>query len=108
MAIAKEKTFVIMSAFLLWLISKKPVCGYEVIRVLRKEHGSNKVGPSHIYPVLAEMSRLGSIRAKKVASGKRVKKLYSITSSGRKKLLDMKRAHFREGLRVQFLREMLS
>ena len=108
MAVAREKMLVMTAAFLLWLISKKPSCGYEIIRILRKEHGSDKVGPAHIYPVLADMSRRGLIRAKKVASGKRIKKLYSMTPLGRKRLLEMKRAHFGDGLRARFLREMLS
>ena len=105
---AREKMLAMAAAFLLWLISKKPACGYGIMRVLRKERGSDKVGPAHIYPVLADMSRRGLIRAKEVACGKRVKKLYSVTPLGRKRLLEMKKAHFGDGLRARFLREMLS
>lgn len=108
LAVMRQKMAGVMSTFLLWLISKKPTHGYEMIRLLRREHDTMKIGPAHIYPILAEMSRRGLIKVRKVASGKRIKKLYSVTPLGRKKLLEMKKAHFGEGLRAQFLREMLA
>jgi len=95
-------------AFFLWLISKKPTYGYEIIRVLRREHSTVKIGPAYVYPVLADMSRRGLIKVKKIASGKRIKKLYFVTPLGRKRLLEMKKVHFGDCLRVRFLREMLS
>jgi PadR family transcriptional regulator, regulatory protein PadR len=108
LAMMRQKMAGMMSAFLLWFISKKPTHGYEIIRLLQKEHDPMRVGPAHVYPLLAEMSRRGLIKVKRVASGKRIKKLYSVTSLGRKALVKMKKAHFRNSLRAQFLREMLA
>jgi DNA-binding PadR family transcriptional regulator len=96
-----------MAVFLLWLIARKPAHGYELIRLLKAEHGSSGIGSAHVYPALADLSRRGLIKVRKVASGKRVKKLYSVTPSGRKKLLEMKKAHLGDGLRARFLKEML-
>ncbi len=107
-AVMRQQMTVMMSAFLLWLIAKKPTHGYEMMRLLRKEHDSMKIGPAHVYPVLAGLARGGLISVRLVASGKRIKKLYSVTSLGRKKLLEMRKAHFRDSLRAQFLREMLT
>ncbi len=108
LAVMRRQMTGMMSAFLLWLISKKPTHGYEIIRLLRREHDSVKIGPAHVYPVLAELSRRNLIKVERVASGKRIKKLYSVSQLGRKMLLKMKKAHFRNGLRAQFLREMLA
>jgi len=108
LGLLRQKMAGMMSVFLLWLISRKPTHGYEIIRLLRSEHGAMKIGPAHVYPILAEMSRRGLIRVKRVASGKRIKKLYSVTPLGRKKLAEVRKAHFGDGLRAQFLREMLS
>jgi DNA-binding PadR family transcriptional regulator len=108
LALMRQKMAGMLAVFLLWLIAKKPTHGYEIIQVLRKEHDTMKIGPAHIYPLLAGLSDRGLIRAKPVACGKRIKKLYSVTSLGRKKLLETRKQHFRLGLRAQFLREMLA
>ncbi|MDD5340330.1 MAG: PadR family transcriptional regulator [Candidatus ainarchaeum sp.] len=108
LAVMRRQMTGMMSAFLLWLIEKKPTHGYEIIRLLRREHDTLKIGPAHIYPVLAALSRRNLIKVERVASGKRIKKLYSVTPLGRKALLKMRKAHFRNSLRAQFLREMLA
>lgn len=107
-ALMRQKMAGMMSLFLLWLIACRPAHGYEIIRLLREDHAASAVGPAHVYPLLARLSRHGLIRARRVASGKRVKKLYSVTPPGRKKLLEMKKAHLGGGLRARFLKEMLA
>jgi DNA-binding PadR family transcriptional regulator len=98
----------LFATFLLWLISKKPTHGYGIISTLRKEHQSMHVGPSHIYPLLAGLCGQGLIRVREQAKGMRVRKLYSITPVGRKKLADAKSRFSGNGLRARFMREMFS
>ena len=107
-AVHKRAADSIFSAFLLWLVSKKPMHGYEMISVLRVEHQFVHVGPAHIYPILAGLLKNGLIRVKREAKGRRVRKLYHVTASGRKKLKEIKKAYFNDNLRTRFLREMLS
>jgi len=96
------------SSFLLWFISKKPTYGYEIISTLGKEHQFVHVGPAHVYPVLASLAKQGFIRVKEEAKGKRVRKLYSITPQGRKRLAEARAMMSRDSLRARFMREMLS
>jgi DNA-binding PadR family transcriptional regulator len=95
------------SLFLLWLISKKPAHGYELIGILNKDHEFKKIGPSHIYPFLRKLSNLGLIKAKEQKTGQRVRKLYSITPLGRKKMKELKQYLFGSSTRARFLKEMI-
>jgi DNA-binding PadR family transcriptional regulator len=96
------------ATFLLWLISRKPTHGYEIISTLRREHQTMHVGASHVYPLLAGLCRQGLVKVRKEAHGMRVRKLYSITPPGRKRLADAKARFSGDGLRAQFMREMVS
>jgi DNA-binding PadR family transcriptional regulator len=107
-AMHKKAAEGLFTAFMLWYISKKPTYGYEIIRTLRDEHQSVRIGPAHIYPVLAALSKRGLIKAKSVAKGKRIKKLYAITPDGKKRLKEIHDAVVRDNLRTRFLREMLT
>jgi len=107
-AVHKAVAGKMFTTFLLWLISKKPAHGYEIISTLRKEHQFARVGPALVYPMLASLSEKELIRVKKEARGKRVRKLYSITPAGRKRLAEMKKMFSRDSLRTRFMREMLS
>jgi len=107
-AMSRKVTEAISTAFMLWLISKKPTYGYDIIRTFRSEHEFSKVGPGHIYPYLAKMAKDGLVNVKEVSQGKRIKKLYAITPIGRKMLNDIKKRFFHGTLRAQFLGEMIS
>ncbi len=98
----------LFATFLLWLISKKPTYGYGIISTMREEHQSVHIGPSHVYPLLAGLCRQGLVKIREEAKGMRVRKLYSITPAGRKKLADAKARLSGSGLRAQFMREMVS
>jgi DNA-binding PadR family transcriptional regulator len=102
---AAERMF---SLFLLWLISKKPAHGYELINVLKKEHEFAKIGTAHVYPFLKKMLNSGLIKVKEEKQGKRIRKLYSITPLGRKKFKEIKAYLFGSSIRGRFLREMIS
>jgi len=100
-------TEAVSTAFMLWLISKKPTYGYDIIQTFRSEHEFSKVGSGHIYPYLAKMAKDGLVDVKEVSQGKRMKKLYAITPIGRKMLNDIKKRFFHGTLRARFLREMM-
>ncbi len=95
-------------AFMLWLISKKPIHGYEIIKILKKESGFEKVGASAIYPLLGTLASGGLVKVSQSKGGLRLRKQYSITQSGRRHLAAMKAAIFDSKIRVMFFREMIS
>lgn len=97
----------IFISFLLWLISKKPLHGYDIIKILRSETGFDRIGPGHIYPSLSALSDLGFISSKIVSDGIRQKKSYSITKKGTKHLVFLKKTIFHTGLRKDFFTEMI-
>ena len=89
--------------FLLWLIRKHEVHGYQIIKILRDE--GMQIGASRLYPVLNAMLKDGVISQKEKRDGKRVRKVYVITLKG-KKVLNGGKKLFR-GIAGEFIREML-
>jgi DNA-binding PadR family transcriptional regulator len=106
--IGKQAANRMFSLFILWLLSKKPSHGYELISILNKAHEFKKIGPSHIYPFLRKLSNMKLIRVKEEKTGQRIKKLYSITPLGKKKIQEIKKYLFGDSIRAKFLREMIS
>jgi len=101
--IIKQHFFV----FLLWLISKKEMHGYEVIKTLRSDNTLPSVAVSKIYPLLGELCRKGFISQRKVMQGKRARKAYRLTAKGRDALRKAKE-HIRSShLMLQFTKEMI-
>jgi DNA-binding PadR family transcriptional regulator len=90
--------------FLLWLIGKHEAHGYQIIKLLEDE--GMRIGANRLYPVLNNMLSDGMISQKEKRDGKRVRKVYVITSKGRKALAEGKKL-FR-GIAGEFAREMLS
>lgn len=90
--------------FLLWLISKRKLHGYQIIKLLEKE-GIRSMGASRLYPLLNNMLHNGWISQIETKTGKRTRKIYVITNEGKKVLNEGKKL-FR-GLLGQFVREML-
>jgi DNA-binding PadR family transcriptional regulator len=101
---AAERMF---SLFLLWFISKKPSHGYELINKMKEDKEFEKVGSAHVYPFLRKLSNMGLIKAKEESTGKRIRKLYTITPTGKKKLKQLKDLLFGDSIRGRFLREMI-
>jgi DNA-binding PadR family transcriptional regulator len=98
----------IFTTFLLWLLSKKEMHGYEIIKTLKQEKGMREVlTPAFIYPFLNSMLEAGLINQRTVKDGRRVKKLYKTSTKGMKTLKQIKEKFFKVGLRRQFLEEML-
>jgi len=91
--------------FVLWMIKRKEMHGYEIIKQLEHE-GHPPLGLNRIYPMLNHMLEEGLISQKERKTGKRVRKIYVITPMGRKMLLEEKKTF--KGLVGEFLREMLA
>ncbi|MBU0526994.1 PadR family transcriptional regulator [Candidatus Micrarchaeota archaeon] len=104
-----EKVFLreIFSVLLLWLISKKEVHGYELMKMLDEDGGFALVASSKIYPLLAQLTKKGLISSKTRMQGKRARKSYSITSKGLLHIKKSKKCLHESKLKSQFLMEML-
>jgi DNA-binding PadR family transcriptional regulator len=89
--------------FLLWLIKRQEVHGYQIIKILGEE--GMRIGAGRLYPVLNNMLSDGVISQKEKRDGKRVRKVYVITPKGRKVLKAGKRLF--KGIAGEFIREML-
>ena len=77
--------FRIPDTFVLWLISKNEVCGYDIIKEFEKRsNGEWKPSPALIYPLLLFLTTEGLIE--ETNKGSRGKKFYKITSKGEIKL----------------------
>ncbi len=95
------------SLFVLWMISKNEIHGYEIIKLIKEDPVIHTVPSSKIYPILAGLCRKGLITYRKAASGKRTRKIYHITEKG-KIFLGKIKEHFRSSpLMVEYTKEML-
>ena len=94
-----------MHLFILWLISKRKMHGYEMIRLLKKE-GMKSATPSRLYPLLNQMLREKLISQKYEKVGKRIRKIYALDSKGKDRL--KKGRELFSGLMKEFLKEMIS
>jgi DNA-binding PadR family transcriptional regulator len=95
-----------LSTFLLWLISKKPIHGYELIKKIEDDGGFKIVTASKLYPILKLLTKKGLISYEKEPHGQRIRKVYSITRKGKAALKHMKQCLMESDLKRQFLREM--
>ena len=73
----------IATTYILWLIGRKPMTGYELMKLLETQHHKAMASPSRIYPLLLHLEKEGLIRSKILKKGKRESKQYSITQKGR-------------------------
>ncbi len=87
----------ISRSLVLWLISRKPKSGYEIISEVEKFTG-HTLGPGVIYPLLSKLERKGYIVGDWVEKGKRRIKYYSITNEG-KEILNRIRSLFKRPIR---------
>ncbi|MFA5076809.1 MAG: PadR family transcriptional regulator [Candidatus Micrarchaeia archaeon] len=97
-----KKTVALMT---LWMISKKPHTGYEVIKAFSAE-GMHAMTPSRVYPLLAKLEKEGMVSGLAEARGKRKVRIYNITPAGRKNLCIASKL-LCSGMKGRFFREML-
>jgi PadR family transcriptional regulator PadR len=100
----------IFEVYILWLFSKKKMHGYELIKILSSDHvkgAGPKITSATVYPLLNSMTKRGLLSYRKQSTGKRVRKIYSVTPKGLKKLKEAKKLFFQTGMRKEFFEEML-
>lgn len=95
-----------MSAFILWLLLKKQLHGYGVIKIMQRE-GMPKAKAARIYPILGGLLAAGMLRSSRSVRGGKAAKMYSTTRAGRAALMSA-RKHFFTGLRREFFQSMLN
>jgi DNA-binding PadR family transcriptional regulator len=101
---------------ILWLISKKPQHGYEIMTQLHEASPLSKKMPSAsmIYPVLHSLERKGLIKGTWEHQGKRKVKYYEITTEGKesldriKKLVSKGQKFGRANLYKDFMEDLFS
>jgi PadR family transcriptional regulator PadR len=91
--------------FIVWLIDRKPMSGYELMKLLEKEHHGPSAKPSRIYPFLAYMEGEGLLKSRILKKGMRESKQYSVTPKGKLVLRTTKKL-LSGMLWGEFLREM--
>ncbi len=93
--------------FLLWLLSKREMHGYDVIKTIRSDPLMGKIAASRIYPVLARLTNKRMVAQKTLLQGRRARKLYRLTPRGREALRTAKWKLKSSRLIVGFMEEML-
>ena len=89
--VVKDFVRKLVDALVLWIVSKKPVHGYEIIKKLL-EHTGFQFSPGTIYPLLYKLEDKGLIKGMWKQTGKRRGvKLYSLTENGEKLLREIKK-----------------
>ncbi|NJE26078.1 PadR family transcriptional regulator [Thermococcus sp. MV5] len=73
-----------LKLLILYMLKEKPQHGYGIMSELENRYGIPSPSAGAIYPILSSLKRNGLIEV--VREGKREKKLYQITESGRKYL----------------------
>jgi len=66
---------------ILRLIQKKPMWGYKIIKQTQELLGV-KLRHGAVYPLLNSLEARGFLRSRKEVKGRRVRKIYEITSKG--------------------------
>lgn len=75
---------------ILWLLSRKPMSGYSIIKELKRLTGLN-LAPGVIYPLLYDLEGEGLIEGRWMEKGRRRIKLYTITEMGKSFLSRVRR-----------------
>jgi DNA-binding PadR family transcriptional regulator len=83
---AEIKVNNILKLYVLLLLNDKSRYGYELIKGASARLGRN-IGAGQIYPFLKELQKRGIVRAS--PAGTREKKIYSLTTHGRRFVLSM-------------------
>ncbi|MEZ0318865.1 MAG: PadR family transcriptional regulator [Pyrobaculum sp.] len=74
----------IFKGVVLYILSSKPLSGYEILKELGKLSGGRFVpSPGTLYPLLAYLESEGLVEAREEYVGRRRKKRYALTEEGR-------------------------
>lgn len=79
---SKSNTLVLnlLETRVLWIVSKKPVHGYAVLKELNKDR-KHKTTNGTLYPILQKLLKAKAVKVKK--TGAREKKIYEISKQGK-------------------------
>lgn len=88
-----------LDVIILRIIQEKDAWGYRIMKMVEEEHGI-KLRHSSLYPLLNSQERDGLLRSRKWKMNGRMRKIYKITSKG-KKLVEAYRKSFQELLGSQ-------
>ncbi len=94
------------TAFIIWLLSKKSMHGYAIIKTLAEIHPQGSAAANRIYPMLNELEKKGYIVKRYEKEGKRRKIIYSPTKKGIN-LLNGFKEEFKHPLLKSFVKEMM-
>ena len=72
-----------LDILILRLVQTEPMWGYKIIKSVEKLFGI-KLRHSALYPLLKTLETKGYVNSEKTTKGKRVRKVYEITSKGRR------------------------
>jgi len=79
----------ILPAVILNMIEKQPMHGYQIITSIRRQYHVY-YGPSTIYPLLNKLEKEGYIKGEWDLTTERPRKIYTLTSQGKKYLDEAK------------------
>lgn len=96
-----------LSIFLLWLLSKREMHGYEIVKTIGNDHAIIPIAASKMYPLLKQLQKKGLITYRKAMQGKRERKVYSTTPAGRLVLKKAKEHIRKSPLVMGFVEDML-
>lgn len=91
--------------YLLWILKKKPMTGYQLMKMFKEEHHEAMSKASRIYPLLVHLEEEGLLRSKILKKGKRESKQYTITPKG-KLVITTTRKILSQVLWGEFLRDI--
>jgi DNA-binding PadR family transcriptional regulator len=91
-----------MKYVLLEVLSERPMHGYEIISEIEKRSGGYRASPGSIYPTLQMLEEGGYLASDQVEG----KKVYTVTSEGRKMLEESGASPFEANPRMKQASEM--
>ena len=95
----------LLTTLVLHLLEMKPKSGYDLLKEIdEKTNGSWTPNKGSLYPLLKSLDEEGLIQVKEI--GKRSKKIYELTDSGKKTISNIKNMKNESKARVNFFKNM--
>lgn len=99
----KERGF--LTILILHSLDREPKSGYDLLKeIAEKTDGSWVPNKGTLYPILKSLEEEGQIQVKEI--GKRSKKTYELTDSGKKTISDLRDQKEESEARVNFFKKM--
>jgi len=99
----KERGF--LTILILHLLDREPQSGYDLLKeISEKTNGAWVPNKGTLYPILKSLEEEGQIQVKEI--GKRSKRIYELTDSGKKTISDLRDKKDVSEARVNFFKKM--